>query len=38
MGVNSALAMGNPFHYAKGGYVTGPQQAVVGEGGEPEYY
>ena len=37
MGVNSALAMGNPFHYAKGGYVTGPQQAVVGEGGEPEY-
>jgi hypothetical protein len=23
--------------YAEGGYVTGPQQAVVGEGGEPEY-
>ena len=35
--VNSRLAMGNPFYYADGGYVTGPQQAVVGEGGEPEY-
>ena len=23
--------------YAEGGYVTGPQQAIVGEGGEPEY-
>ena len=23
--------------YAEGGYVTGPQQAVIGEGGEPEY-
>ena len=23
--------------YADGGYVTGPQQAIVGEGGEPEY-
>jgi hypothetical protein len=23
--------------FAEGGYVTGPQQAVVGEGGEPEY-
>jgi tape measure domain-containing protein len=23
--------------FADGGYVTGPQQAVVGEGGEPEY-
>ena len=28
-------AFGN--RYAEGGYVTGPQQAVVGEGGEPEY-
>ena len=25
------------YGYAEGGYVTGPQQAVVGEGGEPEY-
>ena len=25
------------FGYADGGYVTGPQQAIVGEGGEPEY-
>ena len=23
--------------YAEGGYVTGPQQALIGEGGEPEY-
>ena len=23
--------------YAEGGYVTGPQQAMVGEGGEPEF-
>ena len=23
--------------YAEGGYVTGPQDAIVGEGGEPEY-
>jgi tape measure domain-containing protein len=23
--------------FADGGYVTGPQQAIVGEGGEPEY-
>ena len=23
--------------FAEGGYVTGPQQAIVGEGGEPEY-
>ena len=23
--------------YAEGGYVTGPQQAIIGEGGEPEY-
>ena len=23
--------------FAEGGYVTGPTQAVVGEGGEPEY-
>ena len=23
--------------YADGGYVTGPQDAIVGEGGEPEY-
>jgi hypothetical protein len=23
--------------FAEGGYVTGPQQAVIGEGGEPEY-
>ena len=36
---NAARAMGNPFvdAYAEGGYVTGPQHAVVGEGGEPEY-
>ena len=26
-----------PFQYAEGGYVTGPQPAIVGEGGEPEY-
>jgi tape measure domain-containing protein len=30
--------MGYQSHYyADGGYVTGPTQAVVGEGGEPEY-
>ena len=23
--------------FAEGGYVTGPQQAIIGEGGEPEY-
>jgi len=27
----------NANTYAEGGYVTGPQQAIVGEGGEPEY-
>jgi tape measure domain-containing protein len=27
---------GTPF-FAEGGYVTGPTNAVVGEGGEPEY-
>ena len=26
-----------PFQLAEGGYVTGPTNAVVGEGGEPEY-
>ena len=25
------------YGFAEGGYVTGPTQAVVGEGGEPEY-
>ena len=34
------LAEGQNRHmagYAEGGYVTGPQQAIIGEGGEPEY-
>ena len=35
------VALGNNIYnylgYAEGGYVTGPQQAIVGEGGEPEY-
>ena len=26
-----------PLQFAEGGYVTGPTNAVVGEGGEPEY-
>jgi SLT domain-containing protein len=26
-----------PNRYATGGYVTGPQMALIGEGGEPEY-
>ena len=38
--INQA-ALGNNIYnmlgYAEGGYVTGPQQAIVGEGGEPEY-
>ena len=30
--------MRNPGgNFAEGGYVTGPQQAMVGEGGEPEF-
>lgn len=28
---------GSTQAYAEGGYVTGPTQAIVGEGGEPEY-
>ena len=29
--------LGYYLEYAEGGYVTGPQQAIIGEGGEPEY-
>ena len=29
--------MGDPFYYAEGGYVDCPTNAVIGEGGEPEY-
>lgn len=38
-GVNTGNMTGffNPKLFAEGGFVTGPQPAVVGEGGEPEY-
>lgn len=32
-----ALAGGGSSFFAEGGYVTGPTNAVIGEGGEPEY-
>ena len=34
---SGSMFMGQHRNYAEGGYVTGPQQAIVGEGGEPEY-
>ena len=34
-GINTSFNIPKP--YAEGGYVTGPQPAIVGEGGEPEY-
>lgn len=40
MGADSATlgALGGiPTRYANGGYVSGPTNALVGEGGEPEY-
>ena len=39
-GLNQNLIEANNRYmqgYAEGGYVTGPQQAIIGEGGEPEY-
>ena len=39
-GLGQNLIEANMKHmagYAEGGYVTGPQQAIIGEGGEPEY-
>jgi TP901 family phage tail tape measure protein len=28
---------GNKFKFAEGGFVTGPTNAIIGEGGQPEY-
>lgn len=36
-GAGFAQGFSMPALMAEGGYVTGPTQAVVGEGGEPEY-
>jgi hypothetical protein len=42
-GASAASALGplqapsTPFGFAEGGYVTGPTNALIGEGGEPEY-
>jgi hypothetical protein len=33
----SSQFFGGVLPYAKGGYVTGPTPALIGEGGEPEY-
>ena len=35
--VSPGFIFGSMGAYAEGGYITGPQQAIVGEGGEPEY-
>ena len=36
MGLQALTGGGSSF-FAEGGYVTGPTNAVIGEGGEPEY-